>query len=519
MTTPTLEAAATQGNQKAIAVSAGNTPWAHDYARELRSTVIRYASHLPRNVQRHLGPSELDHACDRQVIGKMAGAYLEHGVESDNHVSDPWASIVGTALHGYLEQAFGWDSVNGPVPGRWFTERKATPDPGRPNPHPGTADLYDARTRTLVDHKGIALDTRVPTPGGWTTMGALREGDEVLGSDGRPCRVTKAYPVQYRHCYRVTFKGGAEIIADDVQLWEVSRNKDGGRGVRQEAVLLSSAELREQLRAVNGQRHLRVRTVSVDLPEAKLIVPPYVLGAWLGDGHAGSGTFGFGREDAPELFSYIEGHYRTGKHEVRADGFERATALGLARDLRSLGIVSRKAVPDECMRGSRAQRLELLQGLMDTDGSHNRQRNQCVFTTTSKHLADRVRELAASLGWKSYTCTFTATGFGVATVAYQTMFTPVDGNPFRLTRKAALVQPKKLKGTAYRIIQEVTDTLTVPTKCIDVDSPDHLYLVTDQFIPVHNCQGESVRAALRRSGPPQHYLGQLLLYAVGNMHE
>ena len=153
MTTPTLEAAADQGNQKAIAVSAGNSPWAHDYARELRSTVLRYTARLPRNVQRHLGPSELDHACDRQVIGKMAGAYLERGVESDNHVSDPWASIVGTALHGYLEQAFGWDSHNGPVAGRWLTERKVVPDPGSAQPHPGTADLYDKATRTLVDHK------------------------------------------------------------------------------------------------------------------------------------------------------------------------------------------------------------------------------------------------------------------------------------------------------------------------------------------------------------------------------
>lgn len=141
----------------------GNSSWAQRYSQELREVVVRYADRLPRNVQRHLGPSELGHLCDRQLVGKMAGVSLGSG--NSNHMHDPWASIVGTAIHAFLEQAFGWESgrlinefiqtasgLEPPGP-RWFTEKRVTPDPAYPSPHPGTADLYDAKTSTLSDHK------------------------------------------------------------------------------------------------------------------------------------------------------------------------------------------------------------------------------------------------------------------------------------------------------------------------------------------------------------------------------
>lgn len=142
----------------------GNSAWAQRYSQELREIVVRYADRLPRNVQRHLGPSELGHVCDRQLIGKMAGVSLGHG----NHMHDPWASIVGTAIHAFLEDAFRWESkrliaeVEGLMDApleiltanvRWFTEKRVTPDPTMASPHPGTADLYDAKTFTLNDHK------------------------------------------------------------------------------------------------------------------------------------------------------------------------------------------------------------------------------------------------------------------------------------------------------------------------------------------------------------------------------
>jgi hypothetical protein len=520
-----LEMFAAQASVSPVYASNGNSPWAQRYAQELREVVLRYAARLPRNVQRHLGPSELGHRCDRSLVGKMAGVSFSHG---GNQLHDSWPSIVGTALHAFLEEAFRWDALQpGANLGRWFTETRVTPDPGAVSSHPGTADLFDTVFSVLGDHKGVALDTRIPTPAGWTTMGALTAGDQVLGADGRPCSVTRVYPVQYRDCYRVVFKGGASVVTDDVQLWEVSRNRNGGCSTRsQETVLLSSAEMREQLKSKSGQRHLRVRTVPVDLPAARLPVHPYVLGMWLGDGECHGGQVGFGGEDAAELSGYIRDcGYELSTLLNKADGFRKYTVLGLLPQLEDAGVIIRGEgylgkkiiIPAVYLRASREQRLELLRGLMDTAGSHLR--SQSVYTTARKELAFQVEELASSLGWKAYMRLFQLdTGFGVTTTAYRVMFTPAGDNPFWLSRKACLVRQAAPVSSLYRLVQSVEPVPSVATRCIDVDSPGRLYLVTGQFIPTHNCQSEAIRTRLRRHGLPYHYYIQMLLYALGYMH-
>lgn len=146
-----LAAFASQSTVSPVYVANGNSPWAQRYAQELRDVVIRYADRLPRNLQRHLGPSELGHHCDRQLVGKMAGVSLGSG--GGNRLHDPWASVVGTALHAFFEQAFAWDAREGLYLERWATECKVTPDPLAKQPHPGTADLYDFMYNTLGDHK------------------------------------------------------------------------------------------------------------------------------------------------------------------------------------------------------------------------------------------------------------------------------------------------------------------------------------------------------------------------------
>lgn len=135
----------------------GNTAWASDYARELRQVVLDHAARAPRTLQQHLGPSELGHRCDRQVVGKMAAQ------PATNHVVDPWASIVGTAIHAWLADAFTEENTRRGV-ARWVAEQRVVPHPD----HPGTADLYDAAEAAVVDHKcqseGVAAKIRKNGP-------------------------------------------------------------------------------------------------------------------------------------------------------------------------------------------------------------------------------------------------------------------------------------------------------------------------------------------------------------------
>lgn len=134
---------------------AGNTPWAARYANTVRKIITDAAANAPRSLQSHLGPSELGVACDRQVVGKLAG------LPGTNHVSDGWAAWVGTACHAAAAEVFDAENVKREL--RWLTETPVTPDPA----HPGTSDLYDALEYAVVDHKFL----------GGSSLAKVRSGD------------------------------------------------------------------------------------------------------------------------------------------------------------------------------------------------------------------------------------------------------------------------------------------------------------------------------------------------------
>src|SRR5487761_954661 len=76
--------------------------------------------------------------------------------------------------------------------------------------HPGQMVVIAARPAM---GKALALDTPLPTPMGWTTMGQVRVGDQLLGADGRPTRVVAATEIMHdRPCFEVEFDDGAVIV-------------------------------------------------------------------------------------------------------------------------------------------------------------------------------------------------------------------------------------------------------------------------------------------------------------------
>jgi|SRR5215471_7486728 len=120
----------------------GNTAWAAQYGMQLKDAIHRQAHRSPRNLQVHLGPSELGAVCDREIVGKFAGEPITR------HVISPWPSIVGTAVHSWLADAFAKENNLDGYP-HWITEMLVTPHPS----YPGRADLYDTVTFTLSDFK------------------------------------------------------------------------------------------------------------------------------------------------------------------------------------------------------------------------------------------------------------------------------------------------------------------------------------------------------------------------------
>jgi replicative DNA helicase len=150
--------------------------------------------------------------------------------------------------------------------------------------HPGQMIVVAARPAM---GKALALDTPLPTPDGWTTMGEVAVGDYVIGADGRPTRVVAATEVmEGRPCYEVAFSDGSVIVADEQHQWETSdraarRSPGGVPRIR------TTAEIAASLRTQNAEARLNhsVRVADpLELPDRELPLSPYVLGAWLGDG-------------------------------------------------------------------------------------------------------------------------------------------------------------------------------------------------------------------------------------------
>jgi hypothetical protein len=158
----------------------------------------------------------------------------------------------------------------------------------------------------VVDYKGLAVDTPLPTPSGWTTMGRVEVGDLLVGSDGRPTRVTHKSRVHHRPCYRVTFADGSSVVCDNVHLWTVVQSR---RQSQSRLTLDSDALAQLHRRGVRDgtPRSIWVESAAaLDLPDVSgLPVDPWLLGAWLGDGHTRSGTLCVGSADLDDMLALI----------------------------------------------------------------------------------------------------------------------------------------------------------------------------------------------------------------------
>ena len=381
----------------------------------------------------------------------------------------------------------------------------------------------------VVDYKGLAVDTPLPTPDGWTTMADVGVGDLVLGKDGRPARVTVKSDVHNRPCYRVTFRDGSVVVCDNVHLWTVVTSYRQ----RQTVQTLSADDLHAQHRRLVREGRpdsLWVESAAaIEVPDSdELPIDPWLLGAWLGDGDTRGNGFTVGRRDIDDMLTLFKEHWPlhvnvreqassfhltlsklpdrctfghtefrppTPGHPTRRcakehrDSPSTAWNMSFGSDLKVTGLLGNKHIPLMYLRAGRDQRIDLLRGLMDTDGWWNRQRRRAGFTTTDHRLAADVVELLHTLGVNP--CHFVKPYVNKVRPGrnwHVIEFTPGDFNPFALPRKAALVSvtPIQESLTHRRIIASVEPVDSVPTQCIGVDAADSLYLCGEGFIPTHN---------------------------------
>jgi len=404
----------------------------------------------------------------------------------------------------------------------------------------------------------LALDTPIPTLLGWKSMGDLKVGDVVFDEQGKPCNVTYISPVYRGHdCYTLTFDTGETITSDANHRWYFEAHKAFGeaglygktgtpaKGYARKGVLKTS--VLADIYHDKGRNLFAIpNTQPLHTPIQDLEVDPYVLGYWLGDGHTHSSTFTVSKSDADAFETQIKSSGYVYRLVAKRDntlqynvtlprdtdlcprGHSKSTEGTLApwgtckkcRDqnlgkefreesvpydtlysrLTSLGVIGKeKHIPNQYLRASVSQRLNLLQGLMDTDGSITK-KGRCSFYNTSEKLVAQVQELVASLGlkprvrWRPPSGGVLKSGHviqgkkpvaEVSFVAYTNL--PVFRLLRKLERQPLLSEGRPTESLRRRVVK-VEKVGSVPTRCITVDSESHLYLCGKGMIPTHNTE-------------------------------
>lgn len=342
--------------------------------------------------------------------------------------------------------------------------------------------------------KDLPLDTPILTQNrGWATHGELVPGDMVFSPSGSAVRVNAVTPIfTGNRCLKLTFQDGSEITCGEGHLWRVIDKKPGKRDKNGYRAQIRTPRIVEA-KDLEINDNIGVLENPVEYPEAELPIHPYVLGAWLGDGSSSGPRITCAYVDIEIIYrmSMLLGYeVKEGKSPNRntglyyfGGGIRGKKGTGITPIMRRLGVLDNKHIPDLYKTASVEQRMELLRGLMDTDGSCN-DRGTAHFCNINKRLIDDVYELATSLALRPHIRSHTMSVNGEPYTFYQVAFQAhTDRNPFHLARKAA----RAIKPSLHRYcrnIKKIEEVESVKTSCIQVDGG--MYLAGRNLLPTHN---------------------------------
>jgi len=361
--------------------------------------------------------------------------------------------------------------------------------------------------RMLNYYSPLSLDTPVPTPAGWTTIGQVKQGDIVFDECGKQTSVIGLSPIYInRKCYRISFDDGSQIIADGEHKWSVmEQGKRTAKGTPRHTKIVRTDDL-------SPSKHVIRASQALDMPDIDLPIHPYLLGVWLGDGSRYEPNICAGEDDIHAIRKTLEDvGCKLGGIRRSGDKVPLFTVLGVRSKFVEMGLLKNKHIPSIYMRASKRQREMLVQGLMDTDGNIHKKNRQCTFVNTDSNIYEPFMELLHSLGITAHSCIQAGKARKFPNgMTYECQesthvyFTAgVEHQIFRLPRKLEMQQQDR-KQHPYRTkvfrIRKVEEVPSVPVRCLAVDTPTHLFLVGKSMIPTHNTL-ETENVALQPKAP------------------
>lgn len=340
--------------------------------------------------------------------------------------------------------------------------------------------------------KAQPLDSLVLTPQGYKPMGDIRQGDEVVVPEGEVAVVDGVFPQGVRDVWRLVLSDGTAVECDDEHLWIVGTSCAWDRGQAPE--VMTTREIRMDPFKADGSSKWYVPSATpVDLGcGSEPPLDPYVFGLLLGDGSFRH-NLGLSTVD-DEILAAVRTAMAPDCELVpvpdsRCDytirmagprsGSQRNPVISALRALGLWGATSHdKFIPPVFKNTSMKNRLAVLQGLMDTDGTLDAQGTSISFCSASRRLAEDVAWLVRSLGGRARMLP-TKAAFNVSIAL------PAEYVPFQLTRKVARIRPRPKCNTFRRGIRAVEYVGRKPVQCISVAHPSHAY-ITDHFTVTHN---------------------------------
>lgn len=250
------------------------------------------------------------------------------------------------------------------------------------------------RAGKLIEH-----DCPVLTPDGFKKHGDLQAGDYVYGISGKPVKVIYKHPDSYA-THRVVFSNGEEILTSAEHEWLIYDKS------KNDYVIYETQQMSEMgLKVGQRWRYVMPKCAPIDMPDKELAVDPYVLGAWLGDGTTSKPLMTNAVDDAPIIKKMIKrGYPLNWCYRDKNYGTLICTFTNkLTEGLRQYGMChgkdkGNKHIPEEYFTASFIQRVELLSGLVDTDGFIEKGKHRVSISTVLPRLRDDIIKLVSSFG-------------------------------------------------------------------------------------------------------------------------
>lgn len=332
--------------------------------------------------------------------------------------------------------------------------------------------------------KAIDINTPIITDHGWKEAYQINIGDRILGSSGWTT-VTGVFPQGILKAKEVFFSDGQSIICNDKHLWSVCDR------YTPKYKTLTTKEIEDSLYEADGRKNWRIPLIDgqfrvreyfeIEGLEKQTFIDPYLLGCWLGDGHMHSASITTMDKEIVKAFESKNYEMKPHKHHNSGKAITYQILNGFQKELDRRCLIGCKWIPPECLMNWHFEdRLALLQGLMDTNGTCGNN-GQVSFTNTNKDIIDGVKFIVNSLGgtYKIYTrkC-------GTQTLNIRL---PDEIDPFRLERKQQYVS-SSMRCSPRRFIETIIDVEEREMICFSVDAEDKLFAVGKGLILTHNTE-------------------------------